>query len=309
MSYSNWTDAEDRARRAERLIHERRWHEALDELRAATTVNPHQASWHFLIGLALEGLHQFEQAIDAYADVLALEPEHLHALNHTGLALHETGRYKQAVAVFEQIEKIDPTFEACYCNRIRSYTELGNHQAAEEAFYTARLYRDQCPTCYYNIAISLAMRGLTDRAIYCWHRTIDLAGDDVNVRARIANACCENGRLEEARRHYQLALRMDAAHVPTLTAFAQLLIDLHRLDEADRRISTAELHAPLNATVHLARARLLVARQQHRHAQAVLIKVLQLDPTLTGTNFLLAKIALASHDTTVAKAHLRAELL
>jgi tetratricopeptide (TPR) repeat protein len=173
MSHSHWTDAEDRVRNARRLLSENRFSEALDELRAAVAVNPLNGDWHFQIGRALDGLHRFDEALRAYDDALELEPSHLHALNHRGVALTELGRHSEAIGVFQQIEQMAPDFEPAYCNRIRCHAERGEHQLAEEMFYTARLYRDQCPVCFYNIGQSLAARGLFDRAIFCWQKTIE----------------------------------------------------------------------------------------------------------------------------------------
>lgn len=66
MSHSHWTDAEDRARRARRLLAEQRWGEALEELRAAVAINPFNPDWHVHIGRALDEMGQHDDAIAAY---------------------------------------------------------------------------------------------------------------------------------------------------------------------------------------------------------------------------------------------------
>src|SRR6476661_6463408 len=63
---------------------------------------------------------------------------------------------------------------------------MGEHEKAEEMFYLARLYKDHCPQCYYYMGCSLATRGLYDKAIYCWKRTLDLQGSHPPVHVRIA---------------------------------------------------------------------------------------------------------------------------
>lgn len=309
MSHSHWTDAEDRVRMARRLIADRRWREALEQLRAAVAINPYNADWHVHIGRALDELGRHDEAIDAYSDAIELSPEHLHAHNHLGIALHHLGRNQDAITVFKKLEELDPEFEPSYCNRIRCYAEMGEHQLAEEMFYTARLYRDHCPTCYFNIGVSLAGRGQLEKAIFCWQRTIDLAGDDVHVRAKIAQACRDRGLDEQARKHYLEALKIEPSHVPTLVELATLLVQADRLDEAERRIDLAEALAPMSASVHFVRAKALVARSRHEAAEVSLRRTLQLDPTFAGANLLLAQIAIAGDDVIRAKAFLRAELV
>lgn len=240
---------------------------------------------------------------------MEVDPQHLHALNHLGVSLHQLGKFQDALAVFKQLESSDAEYEPSYCNRIRIYTELGDHQSAEEMFYTARLYRDQCPTCYFNMGISLAARGLYDRAVYCWQRTIDLSGDDVAVHARIADALARCGRTEQARRHYVEGLRISPDDVTTLLDLTSLLIDMGRLDEAALRLSHAEKLAGATASVAYMRGKYEWSRGRWNDATHALRAALQLDPTFEGANLLLAKLSLEENDLPAAKAYLRAEVM
>jgi tetratricopeptide (TPR) repeat protein len=56
---NDWDDAERRVERAQELFEQRRWSEALEELRAATDINPYNAGWHFNIGLTLDEMGRF----------------------------------------------------------------------------------------------------------------------------------------------------------------------------------------------------------------------------------------------------------
>ncbi len=309
MSHSQWTEAEDRARRGRRLITERRWGEAAAELRAAVEINPANPDWHFHLGRSLDELGRHDDAIDCYTQVLNLDPENLHALNHMGVSLHQLGRIADAMTVFQRLEKTDASYEPSYCNRILLYCELGDHQAAEEMFYTARLYRDHCPTCYYNIGLSLAARGLYERAVFCWQKTIDLAGDDVRVRAKIAETLSKRGLVEQARRHYIEGLKCDPDHIPTLLDYVGLLIQTDRLDEAAAKLCHAQKISATDASVTFTQARLDLARQCPDRAQIALRQTLHLDPTFSGANLLLARLAQDQGDLIRAKSHLRAELM
>ena len=69
-------------------------------------------------------------------------------------------------------------------------------------FYLARLYKEHCPHCYHNMGCSLRDRGLYDKAIYCWQKTLDLDENYPQVQVRIAEAYWGKGELEAARQHY-----------------------------------------------------------------------------------------------------------
>src|SRR5436190_22191661 len=148
METNAWSDAERRVERAQELFEQRKWHEALQELRAATNINPYNASWYFNIGLTLDELGRTEEAIDAYQHALVIEPDDVNALNRLGVDQHQAGRFQEALGTFEHIQAIDPAFEPSYCNRILTYSELGDHERAEEMLYLARLCKDHCAQCY-----------------------------------------------------------------------------------------------------------------------------------------------------------------
>src|SRR5919112_1340875 len=173
---NDWDDAERRVERAQELFEQHRWQEALEELRAATS--------------------------------------------------------------------IDPSHEPSYCHRIITYSETGDHERAEEMFYLARLYKEHCPQCYYNIGCSLADRGQYDKAIYCWQKTLDLDENHPEVQVRIAEALWGKGELEAARQHYLIGLRHDPGDTDTLLDLGELLMEMGRTEEAGEKFRRAIELAP-----------------------------------------------------------------
>ena len=105
---NDWDDAERRVEKAQELFEQHRWQEALEELRAATSINPYNGSWFFNIGLTLDEMERFEEAIEAYRHALEIDANDLQALNHLGIDLHRVGNFDEALRTFQQIETIDP---------------------------------------------------------------------------------------------------------------------------------------------------------------------------------------------------------
>ena len=167
---NDWDDAERRVERAQELFEQQRWSEALEELRAATDINPFNAAWHFNIGLTLDEMERFDEAIEAYKRALEIDPNHLATMAQIGADLRRIGRPDEAIATFERIEAADPTFEPGYCARVQIYAEIGDHQRAEEMFYTARLFKDQCPECYHHLGLSLLERNQLEKAAWCFRK-------------------------------------------------------------------------------------------------------------------------------------------
>lgn len=307
---SDWNEAERRVEKAQELFEQRKWPEALEELRAATHINPYNSGWYFNIGLTLDEMGRIEEAIEAYREVLSIDPNDLQAMNHLGVDLHRTEKYPQALEVFEAIEAEDSTFEPSYCNRIITYTQLGNHERAEEMFYLARLYMEHCPHCYYNIGCSLFDRELYDKAIYCWQKTLDLDELHPEVHLRIAEAMWNKGDFEQARRHYLSGLRQDPGCLEALLDLGELLCEMGRNEEAGEKFRRAIEMAPDKPDGHYAYARwLLRYAQKEDEASAAFVKTLRLDPTFSGAHLHLAQIAYRRGELIETRAHLRGEIL
>lgn len=306
---SDWNDAERRVEKAQELFEQRRWPEALEELRAAISINPYNGGWFFNIGLTLDEMGRFEEAIEAYHHALEIDHNDRDALNRLGIDLHRVGNFEEALKTFERIEQIDPAYEPSYCQRILTYGELGQHERAEEMFYLARLYKEHCPQCYYNMGCSLADRGLYDKAIYCWQKTLDLDDSHPEVQVRIAEALWGKGDLESARQHYLIGLRQDPGNTSILLDLGELLAEMGRDEDAGEKFRRAIELAPEEPSGYYCHARWLMRHGREEDAIAAFSKVLQLDPTCLGAHLRLGELYYKRRDLPAARKHLRAELL
>jgi tetratricopeptide (TPR) repeat protein len=305
---NDWSEAEHRVEKAQRFFEQRKWNDALRELKLATQVNPYNSSWFFNMGLILDEMGRFEEAVNAYQESNRIDPHDLATLNHLGVAQFRIGRHNLALATFKQIESMDATFEPAYCNRIIVYSQLGQHDLAEEMFYTARLYKEHCPHCYYNMGCSLEARGLYDKAIFCWTRALDLQGGQGDVYIRIGHALWKKRELEQARRSFLTDLRLNPGRTRTLHDLGELLIEMGRGEEAAEKFRRAIELAPSEAGGHYHLGRLLLRNGRDDEAADCFTSVLELDPTYAGAHLGLGKIYFNRHRIAEARRELRAEL-
>jgi len=305
---NDWTEAERRAERAQVLFRQRRWEQAVDELRAATSINPYNASWFFQIGLAFDELGRPADAVRDYRLALELDPNDPATLWHLGTDLHRLGDFPAALGAFERMEKVDRSNESSYCPRVLIYADLGEHDKAEEMFYVARLYREQCPACYANLGASLATRGLTDKAIACFRKAIDLDPADPTAHARLAGVLWRAGDLEQARRQYLVALRYHPGDTNLILDLARLLSDMGRTDEAGEKYRRAVETSPDSATTNFGLGRWSAQVGKYDDAVDLLGRAIELDPTLTGAHVELARVHLSRQDVRAAMYNAHAEV-
>jgi len=305
---NDWYEAERRVERAEELLARQQWPQAVQELRAALAIHPDNARWLSQLGRALDEMGSLEEAVAAFRRVLELEPDDIEALYRTGICLAQLGRPAEALQMLERIERIEPGFERAYCHRILLYAQLEDHDRAEEVFYLARQYREQCPHCYHNIAVSLAARGLLDKAIHCWQRTLDLDGDYPAVHQRLAEAWWRKGHLEKARQHYLQELRRDPGALGPILDLGRLLLEMGRFAESGEKFRRGVELAPDSAAAqHLYGCWLAAAGRTDEAIQA-LEQSLRLDPTHPASHLQLGRLLLSRGKADAAAQHLRAEL-
>lgn len=222
---NDWYEAEQRVERAQQLSESQQWDEALTEIDAALRIDPHHALWHAQRGFILEELNRGTEAVSAYERSLSLDPEDRDVTLSLGVALARMGRLSRASAILEDLCNKYPDYEPVYCQRISVYTELGQHELAEQMFYMAQELDDDCPHCYFHIADSLAVRGDMDRAIYCWERVLDLEPNYGGVHRRIAQAYRSRGELDKARECFLQELREDPGNTDLLFELGELAME------------------------------------------------------------------------------------
>jgi tetratricopeptide (TPR) repeat protein len=306
---SDWQDAERRFEKALEFFQQRKWPQALEELRQATSINPFNSGWFFNLGLILDEMGRFDEALDAYRKSLRIEPENLPALGRVGVDLIRTGRLRQSLKTFQKMAEIDPAHEPAYCHRVLIYSELGEHQKAEEMFYTARLYKEHCPRCYDHMGRSLAARGQHARAIFCFQKCLDSDPAWPDATRRLAEVYWNKSDLEQARRHYLADLRINPGRTQTLLDLGDLLAEMGRLDEAGEKYRHAIELAPNDPDGYGRYGRWLARRHKIADARAAFEQSLKVDPTFRGAHMELARLALREGDRAGAVRHLRAEHL
>ena len=119
---------------------------------------------------------QWEDAIDAYRRVVAIDPSYAAAWNNLGLLLHRLGRYDEA----------------------------------RGAYATALTASAACAEAAYNLGSLSEDTGDVEEAIRCYRRALDVNADYADAHFNLAGALSRAGRGDEAIAHWQRYLELDA---------------------------------------------------------------------------------------------------
>lgn len=263
---NEWFEAEQRVERAQQLSESHCWEEALAEIEAALEINPHNASWHAHRGYILDELDRCAEAAEAYERSLELEPGDREISLAYGADLAKLRKYTHALAVFAELSRQYPDFEPAYCQRVAIYADLGRHGQAEEMFYLAQELEPECPHCFFNIGNSLAQRGQTDRALYCWERVLNIDPEYPGVRQCIALAYRAQGKLLEAHEYLLAELRDDPGNSDILFDLAELALESGRPAAAAAKLAQIIELDPSYWQAHLGLGKLLLERGEAARA-------------------------------------------
>jgi tetratricopeptide (TPR) repeat protein len=305
---NEWMDAEQRVERAERLYEQGRWVEAAAELRAAIDADPTNLSWHYNLALTLDAMDDLPAAEQAYRAALRLDDDDIDVLNSLGVCLIRQHNYAEATTHFERIERLDPSFEPSYCNRIITYTETDRHDEAEVMFYLARQVKKDCSLCYANIGVSFARQGNFDRALNCWHEALRIEPTHVDTHARMADALWTLGRLEEAAKQYEQELVVNPTNMECLLDWGMVLLDDERFDDAREKFcSLLEVDSD-HPGAHFCMGELYARQKEVTLAESHLRRAIAGDQNIVGRRTRLAQLLIETGQVEEALVWLEADL-
>ncbi|MGH7277687.1 MAG: tetratricopeptide repeat protein, partial [Candidatus Rokuibacteriota bacterium] len=119
---------------------------------------------------------RWDEAVEAYRRVVAIDPSYAAAWNNLGLLLHRMGRYAEARTAYGEALARDPGL-------------------CEAAYNLGSLNEDE---------------GAVEEAIGQYRLALDLSPDYADAHFNLAAALARSNRGPEARRHWQRYLQLDA---------------------------------------------------------------------------------------------------
>jgi tetratricopeptide (TPR) repeat protein len=202
----------------EALLRADRPAEALAQLRESLRLRPDYADSQNDIGRAYLALGQSELALAHYRRSAELSikdgrPDSAaRAFHNMGLVYRSLGRTPEAIAAYRQALALDPEFQAAR-NNLGFVLMLEGR--TEEAIHELRQVVDQDPTmalAYSNLGLAYAIVGQSDAALRALAQAERLDPNNAETQARIGDVCLAAGKIEPARRRFRRALELQPAN-------------------------------------------------------------------------------------------------
>jgi tetratricopeptide (TPR) repeat protein len=250
--------------------------EGIDLVRRALVLDPAQARFHTLLGMALSSAGRHAEALESFDRAIALGAADAHGSRAD--ALVALGQLAEAVGSYDRALAHDPSSVADWCNRGAALIDLGRFAEAADSFARATALAPDFAEAHYNHGNALAKLDRHVDAIASYDRALTLKPDYVDALNNRANVLNQLARLPEALAGVEAALALVPEHVDALVTRSVLLRKLRRSADAIASCERALALRPDDTDALTVRADLLTDLERFDDAIATLDRIIVLKP-------------------------------
>ena len=168
--------------------------------------NPLNASAHHNLGLALQELQRFEEAIVSFTQAVSIKEDYAQAIFNRGLALHAAGRLDHALADFDKTIELQPHDAQAWNSRGVVLQDQLRWDEAVQSYAAAIAAQPAYAQAYYNQGNALLEAGRFEAALASYDAAIGLQADWAHALNNRGLALQELQRSHEAIESYDAAI-------------------------------------------------------------------------------------------------------
>ena len=144
----------------------------------------------------------YEQAIKAYQTALEIQPHNVEALNNLGLAYQELGRFRDAIAVYEEGLTLNPDLPQLHAN-------LATARDLQAGVYSLAAHQ------HYKVGARAKRAGRTGAALAAWKQAIAESPKYLQAYLQLAELYFQSAEYEFAIRTYLSAIALLSESEPS----------------------------------------------------------------------------------------------
>ena len=187
---------------------------------------PSNAGGWLLYGILLAQGEKYDDALTAFKQVLALDPQAAWARNNLALCLEKMGRPGEAIGEFKRTLAMNPDYGTGWLALGQLYEKMGLTNNAEPCYNKALTKRVNQPDDLAALARFCFNRRWLEQAATNFSAAIELSPFDFGLRLDAGRTFVALGRHDEAVRQYQEAVELDPDQAQP---HMQLAVELGRL--------------------------------------------------------------------------------
>lgn len=199
------------------------------EIKRAINIEPGNHVFHFNYGFAKFKLEHYEEALEAFERSLEIKPDNTDALYGMGNVLAQTGKAEEAREYYRRAVEIEPRYYAPYM--AIGHTWRDTHLSKAIEFYEKALaVKSDADDALGLLAEAFALDGRISEANRCFEGAIRINPENPQHYFTYGSALITQGRAAEALNVLRRCLELAPSHK---RAFSTLLLCLHYLPNVE----------------------------------------------------------------------------
>lgn len=195
---------------------------------------------HNVLGIALDGLGEYDGAINSYRNALKLQPNMPDLHFNLGIVLSNLNRFEEAANSYRKAIALNPKFYEAYGNLGTLMQKQGKLEEAVASYHKAISINPDARG-YFNLGTALRDQGKLDEAIKSYQQAIELFPNYADAHSNLGETLRDQGNMQEAIKSYQNALALNPNHPSANYNMAEFLYLAKRYDEAIPHFEVSQL--------------------------------------------------------------------
>lgn len=246
------------------------------------------------LGFLLQRTGRFDEAIAVYEEALASAPSDPSLLASQGLCLKRAGRLEAALAAFDRLLEVDPKSVEGWTNRANALSDAGRLRDALESHQQALALAPQHPVVLSNLSSVLSQLHRGGEALEMAERALALSSERAVAWLRKGLALQNLGRFDESVTAYERALEIQPDLIEAQKGLAGMRVAGHGTQAQAAQAGERSLHLELQKQFGAAPLAIPLFRLKHDLQQAQYLAaqgapVAGLDAYLTRAEAVLAR--------------------
>jgi tetratricopeptide (TPR) repeat protein len=268
------------------------WEEVVEFRRVALALSPNSVSAHAALGVALEQTGRRGEAIALYHEAVRLKPKDPVAHRNLGQALHAEKKLDDAIACFKRAIELDSKNVVAYQYLGKALRDQNKLNEAIEAFREATRLDPSDAQGHGLLGWTLQMSQEFAKAEAEFREGVRLKPDFVSGHFGLGRALQQQKRSAEALAPLREAIRLDPNNSNVHGALGWALLEQKEFSEAEAAFREMVRLKPALAGGHCGLGRALVEQKKFAEAEIALRETIRLEPNHPWANQLLGRALL-----------------
>lgn len=191
-----------------------------------------EAEINYNIGVSLEHLCFFDEAVNFFKKAIKLDPHNTTYLYDLAYCLEHTGHFDDCIKVYRKYLDLDPFSEHVWHSLGMVYSKMDSFDKAIEAYEFALAIDEKYATAHFNLANSLANSGQFKKAIDEYLEFNKIENDNVFAYYYLGECYEQINEPLLAKQHYQKAIKIDGKFADAWYTLGCLLKNEGNLEES-----------------------------------------------------------------------------